>query len=181
MNKTAEDLFNENTKLVYHVLHTKFQGSDTHIDVYDYEDIVQIANIGLWKACITFDPDKKIAFSTYASKVIYNEILQIFRKCKKYPNDIISLNEFTTNDNGDESELLNIIPSKNADYNMTLCELRSYIYNKYKDSDKELQIINSYVFEKMTQNELSEKYGYSQGHISRILNKFKKDFKDVLL
>ena len=74
MDEDKEKLFNENTKLVHYVINKSFQGLKTYISGYDYEDIVQVGNIGLWKACLSYNPDKS-KFTTYAIRIIYNEIL----------------------------------------------------------------------------------------------------------
>ena len=92
MNRDKEKLFNDNLKLAHYVLNEKFQGKNTYFPGNDYDDLTQVAYIGLWKACITFKPDKKINFSTYAIKVIYNEILMLKRSLmrNKLLNDSIN-------------------------------------------------------------------------------------------
>ena len=43
----------------------------------------QVANIALWKACCTFNSEKGFKFSTYAYRVICNDILLYLRANKK--------------------------------------------------------------------------------------------------
>ena len=174
-----ELLFNKNKNLVYDVIHKYFQGLQTRIPGYDFEDIVQVGNIGLWKACKKFNPSLGYKFSTYAEKAIYNEILLIIRNNKrnKILNDSISLNEIYDN-KGYETELINNI-SHYYEYEplLSTSKLKTYIYNNYKDSKVKLNIIWSYLFKDITQKDIGIKYGYSQPNICRILNKFKKNLK----
>lgn len=181
MEKSREELFNDNNKLVHHVIHNKFQGLQTYIPGHEYEDIVQIGNIGLWKACKTFDFNKNIKFSTYAIKIITNEILMAIRKSNKNSvlNNSLSLNNII-NDDGGETEFGDMLISNNPINDFIISDLKIYIYNKYKNSKKKINIITSYVFENLSQCEIGRKYGYSQAQISRILKEFKfyikKDF-----
>ena len=71
-----QERYLQNEKLAYSVLHQAFPQ-------YKFdEDFQQIAKIGLWKACITFD-EEKAAFTTYAYRCCINEILPELRKKKK--------------------------------------------------------------------------------------------------
>ena len=69
------------------------------------EDLFQIGCVGLIKAVDSFDFEKNIKFSTYAAKVIRNEILMTLRK--KHIN-AQSLDELFTID-GFETSLMDMI------------------------------------------------------------------------
>ena len=173
----AEELFNKNNKLVHYVIHEKFQGFQTIIPGHEYEDIVQVGNIGLWKACISFDESKKISFSTYAIKCIINEILLSLRKEKnKLINNYTSLDDVISDEEGKETKLYDIIAIEQNNC-LSISELRIYISNLYKNSERNYNIIYSYIFECMSQREIGRKYGYSQPHISRIIKEFKQKLK----
>lgn len=81
-----EQLFDDNMNLAYSYVHK----SGIRIPGYTQEDLFQTALIGLWKACRTFDSQKGIKFSTYATNCIKNELLMALRKYKKDQN-ILSL------------------------------------------------------------------------------------------
>lgn len=72
-----EEMFYNNTKLAYKIANKYFINYKN-----DYEDIKQVALLGLWKAILTFKNTN--AFSTYAYTVIANEINYFLRKCKKH-------------------------------------------------------------------------------------------------
>lgn len=179
MNIDKELLFKDNTKLVHYIIHNKFQGFETYIPGYEYEDIMQVGNIGLWKACMTFNPNKGIAFSTYASRLITNEILMAIRQNKnRILNNSLSLNDIVEDGEGGETELGNILIANDDNNQFSISELKTYINDKYKDSEIKLNIVNSYIFEGLSQYEIGKKYKYSQAQVSRILRKFKLSLKN---
>lgn len=69
--KEAELLFSENLKLVKYQLR-KMYGFDGERD----EDKWQSGCLGLWRACIFYDSEKGIAFSTYANRCIFNQLVR---------------------------------------------------------------------------------------------------------
>ena len=77
--KEQEDLIKDNINLVYDIINVyETPGSDI------YDDLISIGNITLVKAAILFNPDKKVKFSTYASKAIKREVYRYRKKqCKK--------------------------------------------------------------------------------------------------
>lgn len=72
---TPEELYLENSKLIFGVLKRKYPWA------LNDEDFQQIARIGLWAACTTFNDDLG-TFSTYAGRCIDNEIKGTIRNSK---------------------------------------------------------------------------------------------------
>ena len=70
-------LVEHNLRLVAHII-KKYYGVQSEQD-----DLVSIGTIGLIKAINTFNPNKNIRLSSYASRCIENEILMHFRNSKK--------------------------------------------------------------------------------------------------
>ena len=66
--KATEELVRLNGGLVRGIA-LRFCGRGT-----DYEDLVELGNLGLIKAIRTFDPSRGCAFSTYAVPLIFGEI-----------------------------------------------------------------------------------------------------------
>lgn len=62
-NKTPEELFSENHKLIWYVIR-KYTGTLP----FDEEDFYQELAIILWRCCLKFDTSKGYKFSTYATK-----------------------------------------------------------------------------------------------------------------
>lgn len=104
----AERLYLENEKLVHGALHQYFPAL-----AFD-EDIQQIARIGLWKACLSYQEDRA-RFSTAAYKFIANEVrMELRRKSRKMEALTVSLNELLPDSNGtamDCAEFLDVMSS----------------------------------------------------------------------
>ena len=103
--KVRNILVEHNLRLVAHII--KKYNSLTQ----DKDDLVSIGTIGLIKALNTFDPDKNIKLSSYASRCIENEILMYFRNIRKTSQDI-SLNEtIDTDKDGNPLTLMDVMAS----------------------------------------------------------------------
>lgn len=172
-SQEQEDLVVNNWRLVYYIV--KKMGLSNS----DYEDYVSIGTIGLIKAAKSFDSSKNIKFSTYASKCIKNELLMYFRKEKQYPK--ISLDEpISTNNEGNNLSLADIIPSSDSDFlekmeeNKILERIISIILNLLEGKER---LIILYEIGGGLQREISEKINCSQSYISRLENKIKKKIK----
>ena len=68
----------DHTKLAHLLAHKfKIAANNLHID---YDDLYQVALIGIWKATKKFDPAKGFTFATFASSVAINEIKMHLRR-----------------------------------------------------------------------------------------------------
>lgn len=68
-------LVRENQPLLHHIL-KRFASSGE-----PYEDLLQVANVGLIKAARNYDPDHGTQFSTYAVAVVDGEVRHYLRDC----------------------------------------------------------------------------------------------------
>lgn len=71
---TSEEMYSENQKLVYKAMSVYFP---TYAGDEDY---LQIARMGLWKACQKYKSDKGVCFSTFAIICIRNEVFMELRR-----------------------------------------------------------------------------------------------------
>lgn len=62
-----------------HLLAHKYKLVADKLNV-DYDDLHQVALIGIWKATRKFDPNKGFTFCTFASSIAINDIKMHFRK-----------------------------------------------------------------------------------------------------
>ena len=65
----------------------------------DLDDLISITSYGLVKAAISFDSSRKCKFSTYATKVMYNEVLMELRRRRKHSH-VVHLDDPIIEGNG---------------------------------------------------------------------------------
>lgn len=73
------DRFDSNVELVYYVFN-KYYSKYRQFE----DDLIQEGLMGLWKACQCFDESRGVKFSTFAVKVIYNQMGMFMRKEAKH-------------------------------------------------------------------------------------------------
>ena len=102
-------LIEHNLRLVAFIAR-KFENTNVGI-----EDLISIGTIGLIKAVNTFDPTKKIKLATYASRCIENEILMYLRRNSKSRQDISLDEPLSTDWDGNELLLSDVLGSDDDD------------------------------------------------------------------
>lgn len=139
---------------------------------YD-EDLFDIGLLGLVKTINTFDGDKGVAFSTYATMVIRHTVLMSFRKKRIIPT--VSFDEPVPLENGNEVALSEIVADKKRFEEDVIAKER---FKAFMDrlSERERQIV-AMAADDMMQCEIAAALGISQAHISRILTKLKKKWR----
>ena len=73
-DRVARDALVDRFLPLAHYLARRYRGGGDHTD-----DLIQVASLGLLKAIDRFDPDRGIAFSSYAVPTILGEIKRYFR------------------------------------------------------------------------------------------------------
>ena len=175
-------LVEHNLRLVAHII-KKYYGVQSEQD-----DLVSIGTIGLIKAINTFNPNKNIRLSSYASRCIENEILMHFRNSKKSSQDI-SLNEtIDTDKDGNPLTLLDIMSVDdnildNLDLKLNSKKLGQFIGEELDERERRI-IVMRYGLngnEPMTQKDVAKLLDISRSYVSRIetkaLNKLRKRFE----
>lgn len=175
-------LVEHNLRLVAHII-KKYYGVQSEQD-----DLVSIGTIGLIKAINTFNPNKNIRLSSYASRCIENEILMHFRNYKKSSQDI-SLNEtIDTDKDGNPLTLLDIMSVDdnildNLDLKLNSKKLGQFIGEELDERERKI-IVMRYGLngnEPMTQKDVAKLLDISRSYVSRIetkaLKKLRKRFE----
>lgn len=171
-NSARNKLVEHNLRLVAHII-KKYYGAQG-----DQDDLVSIGTIGLIKAINTYDPDKKIRLSSYASRCIENEILMYFRSAKKRAQDI-SLNEaIDTDKDGNPLTLLDILAVDDSildelDMKLNSRKLGQFITEELGEREKRIIILRYGLNGKkpMTQKDVAALLGISRSYVSRIETK----------
>ena len=182
-DKNARNILVEhNLRLVAHIIKKYYQNDSSQ------DDLVSIGTIGLIKAINTFDINKNIKLSSYASRCIENEILMRFRNNRKSSQDVSLNDTIDTDKDGNPLTLMDIIASdmdvaEDVDTKIHLAVMNDYINETLSPREKEI-IINRYGIggvKVQTQRELAKKLNISRSYISRIekkaLGKLKKRYE----
>lgn len=153
----ALELYQNNIKLTTYVS-KKWLSSTPQIY---YEEILAEARMGLWKACKTFDKSLGFAFTTYAIRVISNEIGCFMRKQKKYLN-IVSLDSAIEG----VEETVTLMSSLGCEHD----------FDSELNTKSIIAKLNNYPILKRLvagekQKDVAESVGLSQAQISRIYRK----------
>lgn len=169
--KARDELIIQNMALVTYIVSHNFSSQLCYDDM---DDFISIGTIGLIKAIDTFDSTKNYSFATYATRVIFNEVLMYLRKCKKwnthmslqqpikqsYLHEEITLEETLADDTNFVEEILTNFDYEDA--NILLSEL----------NEKEQEILKYYFGfypPRLNQRDIAKKLNLSQSYISRII------------
>ncbi len=163
------ELIEHNLRLVAHVV-KKFNNCG------EADDLIGVGTIGLIKAIKSYNPDKNVTLSTYASRCIENEILMLLRSSKKHLKTQ-SLEEVVASDK-DGNELTFGDTLEDNDESVDEIVSRKYLMKDIKKiiaeklTEREQIIINlRYGLTgepPMPQREVAKRLNISRSYISRI-------------
>lgn len=178
-DKSARNkLIEHNLRLVAHII-KKYYANQS-----DHDDLVSIGTIGLIKAINTYDKDKNIKLSSYASRCIENEILMHFRNNRKTSQNI-SLNEsIDTDKDGNPLTLIDVLSveedfTDDIDIKIKSSKLYQFIESELDDREKQVITLRYGLNgeEPLTQREIAQMLGISRSYISRIEKKALKTLR----
>lgn len=161
-----------NSNLVRHVLGKYFPK-------YQYdEDMFQIGLIGLWKACLTYDPSKS-EFSTFASVCIMNRIRHEIRTPAKSrpPGQLLSLDEPAGPDPDSGRTLADVIPDDRDMFSLAEYDLGRAI-GALTPTEREILEMRAAGW---TTTEIGKAYGKSQAWGSRSVSAVQKKIRRTML
>lgn len=153
------ELFEYNQKLIYFVMHKYYPTT------LNNEDFMQDAYLGLWKACITFDPSKSIQFTTYAVSCIKNELRYTFKKMSRQVDTVsIQAIEDAMKESGIDDPTFQI-------EDPTADETGAVEYlSELTDKERDLVVL---AMNGLKQTEIAKREGVSRQRISTIFKKIK--------
>lgn len=195
---SKEQLFSRNTGLVYFVIKTYY----SHEGRFEYQDLVQMGMVGLWKACLRYDSSKGVKFSTFACKQIWGNISAQLRDSGLFmgnkesrarrENSIGLLSYFvdkesdnikgtgqTTTEDVVEAIVHGVTRPTMDDMD------RTDLYNDMERAFAVLDPVSVDMFRRCklgteTQTELSERLNMSQANVSRKVNYVKRCLREIL-
>ena len=176
-------LVERNLRLVVYIA-KKFENTGM-----DLEDLISIGTIGLMKAINTFNTDKNIKLSTYASRCIENEILMQLRRLTKIKNEVSIDEPLNKDSDGNELLLADLlgtpgdVTSKRIEDEVDK-DLLKIAIKKLNKREKEIMNLRFGIDgrnEEKTQKEVATLLGISQSYISRLEKKIMKKMKKEIV
>lgn len=164
-------LIEHNLRLVMYIA-KKFEGNKL-----DLQDLVSVGAIGLIKAVDSYKLDKNIKLATYASRCIENEILMYLRKVNKSINDLSLDEALSTDDDGSNLTLGEVIPDEKELYDeVELKDQKTYLIhaiNRLNEREKIIMCMRYGLagYKELTQKEIADTMKISQSYISRLEKK----------
>ena len=143
----------------------------------EYEDLYQVACIGLLKAIKSYDTSKNIKFNSYMYNVVKNEILMSLRNNNTMKNsnmEEVSTEAQTTDD-------LTVMDTLKSDVNIEdeylikeeYRELYELIDKYYSKNEMKKNVMYALLREEK-QIDVAEKYGISRAYVNKIYQEFVK-------
>lgn len=168
---TPEELYLANENLVHHVLskHYKFKMFD--------EDYQQIARIGLWKACLKYEPTKG-AFATFAVPCILNSIRMEMRnsqaKARSNPDYIfMSLQQPVKGLDTEDVTIADLVTGESDEGFLDLEGLWEAL------TSRERSIVAGLILGK-TQADISRELGIARSNVSRSVGQIRKKWAEYI-
>lgn len=162
-------LVEHNLRLVAHII------KKYYANINDQDDLVSIGTIGLIKAINTFDPNKNIKLSSYASRCIENEILMFFRNSKKTAQDVSLSEAIDTDKDGNPLTLMDVMSVEDnivdsLDLKINSEKLKQYLREVLDDREQTVIILRYGLngAAPLTQREVAKKLNISRSYVSRI-------------
>lgn len=162
---TAERLFFENKDLA-HWLIKMYYFQYLHND-----DMTQEALIGLWKACRTWNPGIGTKFSSYASRVILNEIRMAYRRERPPEFIMISLDDDIPDAEG--LTMADMIEDPNGNIEDSGVFLKDFMSRL---TAKEKAVVEM-LAQGFTQKEIGARLGFSRAYCSKIKTSIRNKYK----
>lgn len=164
---TAEELYLTNERLVYWVLAKYY--SRRQMD----EDLQQVARLGLWKACVGFKESSGFTFSSYASRVMLNELSNYFRDASRTCRDNYSDISLSTIVSDDGMTLEMALP---GDIDVQFMDLNGF----WKSLTSKEKKIVTMLMQGLTNREIGKNIGVSNQRVSEIRLKAKQKFLNYI-
>lgn len=149
----------------------------------EQEDLISIGIIGLIKACETFDFEKGVNFSTYATRCIDNEIKMHFRRVKKLQNEVYLNDPIDTDKDGNSITFEDIFKDPHnvcdiVDNRIDCRKLYAFINEVLNEREKQIICLRyglstscQKLGKVMTQKEVASILNISRSYVSRLEKK----------
>ena len=174
-------LVERNLRLVAHII-KKYYSPEAERD-----DLVSIGTIGLIKAVDTFQAERGIRLTTYASKCIQNELLMHFRRKRRTAGEVSLSDTLETDGDGNALALQDIICCEDSGLSAVEEQDRYYAMHRALAgclSPREREIIRLRygigLASPLPQREIAARLGISRSYVSRIEKRALEKLREAL-
>lgn len=136
----------------------------------DYDDVFSVACLGLMRAARTYDPklSRPSTYLTYGCETaVQAELRKNISKSRSAYQTVSIENVLTAN----ALESMEPSPEEAILSNIAVAQIYKTVINKVSERDRQVLLMR---IQGMTQYEIADAIGKTQGHVSRILNKIKQ-------
>ena len=174
-------LIEHNLRLVSHII-KKYYSPEAERD-----DLVSIGTIGLIKAVDTFQAERGIRLTTYASKCIQNELLMYFRQKRKSAGELSLSDTLESDGDGNALALQDIICCEDSGLSAVEEQDRYHAMHRALAgclSPREREIIRLRygigLASPLPQREIAARLGISRSYVSRIEKRALEKLREAL-
>lgn len=172
--EVREEFFRKNGGLSFHIA-KQYQNTGIPLD-----ERIACANLGLLKAFNSFDLERNVQFTTFATRCMHNEI-RLFIKKNKMHGHCANLEYIVFQDaNGSNLTLMDIIKDEGSsgviDKRIHYEAIQDLIKVVKESLNEKEQVIfeNMLNEDRITQKELSERLGVTQSYVNKLSKRIAK-------
>lgn len=174
LTSEQRQMVEDNIKLAYSAAHRLIRHTPL-----EFEDLLGVCMFGLSKAALNYDPNKGVQFSTFATRVMQNEVFMANRKERKNVSAIY-LEELMDAETGLQWESLMSVDQRLIDdavaTSIDINKALTSLIPKLKERDR---ILISLLIQnpELTQKELSEFVGVRRSQVSRDIMRIREEIQ----
>lgn len=135
----------------------------------DWDDLFQVGRLALLKAIRNYDAERETTFSSYAISFIHWDVWNYLRDLKRLRTSHIKV---LSTDHPLCAKEISMLDTLSTDDDITTVQVKEFL-NSLPNRERELVL---YRVNGTTQEEIAERLGLSQAHISRLLKRIGKKY-----
>lgn len=175
-NRKNNQLIKDNMSLVISIASRYIK----KVNGLEIDDLIQEGRIALYRAIETFDPSRKIKFSTYAYNVIQRSIINVVvKQNRKSWKDVVVKQNKENWRNGNE-DLLSILPDTKAETKLVMMDQINSLFKSAGLTKREQRVIELRYWKDLYFDEIGKEIGSSKTNTRAIYSKALRKMQNVV-